>query len=154
MLQGQQDLLEKTAYSSFRTAGSLWILINEILIRETTISNVPKKRLGFLIAGHILDWRSTISRVSIQISVITGFEPVAELREMALENVRSNGFENVDILPYALTDKHGTVDFYKSTSDSMAGSVTDRRSVAGDETEKTEVETRTLSEFWMNPWIS
>ena len=68
-----------------------------------------------------------------------------------MENIRERGYKDCEILPYALNDTEGTRTFLVSGSDSMAGSLTDRRRVAGDKISEIEVECRRLSLFLQEP---
>jgi len=82
---------------------------------------------------------------------ITGFEPVPWLRELVQQNIDSNAWEDVELLPYALAGEAHDAEFTISQKDSMAGSLTDRRALAGDETDTITVSCRPLSEFLHDP---
>ena len=82
---------------------------------------------------------------------ITGFEPDPALCALAEENVARNHYEDVTILPYALSRGRGDVPFYRSESWTMAGALDDRRSQLGDAVEAIQVETVPLSDYLDEP---
>ncbi len=130
---------------------SLWTLIHEILINEEYYFEANTDSPRILDCGTHFGLAIYYFKNLYPKSKITGFEPVPALRELALENVRLNNYDDVEILPYALADTEQPATFFVSNSYSMAGSLTKRRFVAGDEVSEIEVECRKLSEFLYEP---
>jgi len=130
---------------------SLWTLIHEILINEDYYFETNTDAPRILDCGTHFGLAIYYFKSLYPQARITGFEPVPALRELALENARRNGYRDVEILPYALSDVDKVTTFIVSNTDSMAGSLTKRRRVAGDEVSEIEVECRRLSEFLQEP---
>lgn len=53
--------------------------------------------------------------------MVYAFEPVSEYRERLIENVRLNGFRNVEILPLALGEQDGVLPIYDQQEDFTDG---------------------------------
>ena len=77
--------------------------------------------------------------------------PRRAFRKIARENVKKNDFDDVEILPYAISDTDEKTFFNVSSRDSMAGSLTDRRRAGGDDIESIEVQCRRLSHYLDEP---
>jgi FkbM family methyltransferase len=126
---------------------STWTLIHEILLNEDYFFDSQVESPSILDCGthigvSIYYWKSLFPKAKV-----IGFEPVPYLREIALANIEENGFSDVVILPYALSESSGEAVFRVSKSYSMAGSLANRRELVGDEIEEIQVECRTLSSF-------
>ena len=67
--------------------------------------------------------------------------------DLARENVASNGWEDVEILPFALAAAAGRATFHRSRSWSMAGSLSCHRAEMGDALDPIEVECVPLSDY-------
>ena len=82
---------------------------------------------------------------------ILAFEPEENMRRIAEENVGRCGFTDVEILPYALDSEEGEKSFLISEVDSMAGSLSTRRKVAGDPIRNATVSCKRLSTYLQEP---
>ena len=135
----------------FTDRHSAWSLIHEIFANEDyyfeTATDTPRiLDCGTHIGASIFFFKRLFPKARI-----TGFEPVPALRQRALENFARNQYTDVEVLPYALAPTATTTVFHLSETYSMAGSLVERRSEAGDEVTSFEVETRPLSEFLQEP---
>jgi len=130
---------------------ALWTLINEILINEDYYFEADTSSPRILDCGTHFGLAIYYFKSLYPEARITGFEPVPELRQLALENVYRNNYRNVEILPYALSDNEEAKTFILSKDDSMAGSLTDRRRNLGDDLVELTVECRKLSRYLREP---
>ena len=130
---------------------SLRILINEILVNEDYYFETDTDSPRILDCGTHFGLAIYYFKSFYPQARITGFEPIPELRELALENVRTNGYGDVEILPFALSERNEKVVFVVSNTSSMAGSLTDKRRIAGDDVREIEVECRKLSDYLREP---
>lgn len=130
---------------------SLWILLHEILINEDYYFETEAEAPRILDGGTHFGLAIYYFKMLYPAARITGFEPAPALRALALENVKTNNYTNVDILPYALAGTARTAKFILSETDSMAGSLTARQRIAGNPVSEIEVECRPLSEFLREP---
>jgi FkbM family methyltransferase len=126
---------------------SLWILINEILVNEDYYFQCETDSPRILDCGTHFGLAIYYFKNLYPKARITGFEPVPVLRELALSNVRRNAYADVEIVPYALSDTEGEARFIVSNTSSMAGSLTRRRCVSGDQVSEIRVQCRRLSEY-------
>lgn len=130
---------------------SLWTQIHEILANEDYYFECETDSPRILDCGTHLGMSIYYFKNLYPGARILGFEPMPELREMAIANVQINGYADVEILPYALSDSDGPKTFHASDTYSMAGSLLPRRKEAGDETREIAVECRRLSEYLQEP---
>jgi len=84
---------------------------------------------------------------------IIGFEPNPQMYDIARENVRRNGWSNVELHKAALAGQTGRAILHLSSTDVMASSLTDRLSAAGKNASGAaiEVDTVLLSNFITGP---
>jgi FkbM family methyltransferase len=130
----------------------LWVLMNELLLDEEYFFDAETDAPRILDCGTHVGMSIYYFKGLFPNARITGFEPVPEMREIALENVRRNGYSDVEVLPYALAEARKTARFYVSTTDSMAGSLgADFPYQQEAELREIEVECRPLSEFLDGP---
>lgn len=82
-------------------------------------------------------------------SVITAFEPNPELFKICEENIKINGWKNITLHPYALSDKEGTAKFNIYPLMPMGSGLTERftNSHASQDSYQTTVQTVRLSNF-------
>lgn len=135
----------------FADKHSLWGLLNEILVNEDYFFETDTDSPKILDCGAHCGIAIYYFKNLYPKARITCFEPVPAMRELALENVRENGFSNVEILPYALADEDKTSTFLISNTYSMAGSLTERRRIAGDDIIEIDVECHRLSKYLQEP---
>lgn len=131
----------------YREKHAFWTLVQELLVDEGYFFASQTDRPFILDCGAHYGVSIYFFKRLFPNAQIVAFEPVPELRELALENVRRNGFTDVEILPYCLAEHAGTHTFYVSDTYSMAGSLVDRRKEMGDAVRQIEVECRPLSAF-------
>jgi FkbM family methyltransferase len=130
---------------------SLWILINEILVNEDYYFQSDTDSPRILDCGTHFGLAIYYFKNLYPKARITGFEPVPTLRELALKNVAGNGYVDVEIVPYALSDTDEDAHFLVSNTSSMAGSLTKRRCVSGDDVSEITVQCKRLSEYLDEP---
>jgi FkbM family methyltransferase len=130
---------------------SLWVVMEEILINEEYYFETDTDSPRILDCGTHFGLAIYYFKSLYPKARITGFEPVPALLRLAHENVRSSGYVNVEILPYAISDKQETAIFTISRTDSMAGSLTSRRRVMGDDVLEIKVQCRPLSTYLHEP---
>jgi len=130
---------------------SLWILINEILINEDYFFKTNTDTPKILDCGTHFGLALYYFKSIYPNARIIGFEPILKLREMAIDNIKENGYFDVEVLPYALSDENKVASFIVSKTDSMAGSLTERRRIAGDEVFEIKVQCRKISGFLKEP---
>jgi len=82
---------------------------------------------------------------------VVGFEPTPELHAVACRNMERCGFADVTIHPYALSDADGETTFHVRPGDTMAGTITDRRSVEDADMDAITVPVRRLSPYIDQP---
>lgn len=132
-----------------RTA--LWTLIHEILFHEDYYFACETRAPRILDCGAHVGMAIYYFKTLYPEARITAFEPVPHLRALAEENAALNGFTDVEILPFALSDKRETRTFFVSETYSMAGSLAERRAAAGDALHTIEVECVPLSGYLREP---
>lgn len=130
---------------------SLWTLIHEILLNEDYYFSCESEAPRIIDGGAHMGMAIYYFKTLFPAARITAFEPHPVLREMALENVARNGWEGVDVLPYALARSRGEATFHISETWSMAGSLSDRRASLGDAVRAISVACVPLSEYLREP---
>ncbi len=135
----------------FLDRSSLWITLHEIMVNEEYWFECSNPAPRILDCGAHIGLATFYFKSLFPRAKVTAFEPVPFLAEIIQENFAKNDFADVELLPYALSDRRGQVEFEISKVDSMAGSLTHRRSEAGDAVTKLEVECRPLSDYLDEP---
>lgn len=135
----------------FYRSRQLWIIINEILIDEEYFFETDTKTPRILDCGTNFGLAIYYFKNLFPDSRITGFEPHPQMRELAEQNIRSNHYSNVEILPFALSDEEKTSEFIIPECDSLAGSLTKRRENTGEPVKKIQVQCTRLSSFLKEP---
>jgi len=130
---------------------SLWTLMHEILIHEDYYFPCDTDAPRIIDGGAHMGMAIYYFKRRYPRARITAFEPVPKLREMAEENAARNGFEDVEILPFALAAQAGEATFYVSEAWSMAGSLHDRRGQLGDAVDAITVDCVPLSAYLGEP---
>ena len=130
---------------------SLWVLINEILINEDYYFETDTETPRILDCGTHFGMAIYYFKNIYPKAEITGFEPIPWIRELAIQNVKMNHYQNVNITPFALSHIEGERTFYVSKTFSMAGSLTDRRCKFGDDVVEIKVKCRKLSDYLTKP---
>jgi len=145
------EILLANGRMRFPDRHSLWIVCQEILINEEYYFESDTESPRILDCGTHFGMAIYYFKNLYPKAKITGFEPVPALQKLACENVKTNGYSNVNILPYALSDKQGPASFIISNQDSMAGSLTERRVIRGDDVTEITVKRRRLSTYLKEP---
>lgn len=127
------------------------ILVNEILINEDYFFECNKDAPKILDCGSNFGLSIFYFKQLFPKSEIIAFEPDPTIRDILKENIQNNEWDNVTLLPYALSDKEEILKFHKTSIDSMAGSLTERRKIHGDKIESIDVETKRLSNYLKYP---
>ena len=89
----------------FADRDSLWTLINEILVNEDYYFETDTDTPRILDCGASYGMALYYFKCLYPKARITAFEPVPRMRELAIDNMRRNGFHDVEVLPYALSDR-------------------------------------------------
>lgn len=130
---------------------SLWVVLHEILLEEEYYFETRAAAPRILDCGSHFGLAIYYFKRLYPESRITAFEPLPRLREMAQRNIDVNNLRGVELLPYALNNLDGQTTFHISESDSMAGSLTERRRETGDHVVPLTVECRKLSAWLDEP---
>ena len=130
---------------------SLWIVINDILIREDYYFLTNEEAPRILDCGAHFGMATYYFKRLYPKARITAFEPLRSLYDIATENVEAAGWEDVEVLPLALSSTKSRKAFYVCQRDSMAGSLTERRRVRGDEVHEVHVDCVRLSTYLDEP---
>lgn len=134
----------------FVDKNSAWTLTNEILVNEEYFfESLSSKPLIIDCGTHVGLGVHFFKRLYPSARII-GFEPNPDIRKIALANIDDLGLTGVEVLPYALTNKNGPVEFFVANLDSMASSL-EERPRPNETYEKLEVEGRCLSAWLQEP---
>ncbi len=146
-----ERLILPGATLEFPDRRSLWVVLHEILIEEEYFFESRAAAPRILDCGSHFGLATYYFKRLFPEARITAFEPLPRLHAMAKRNAESNAYRNVDVLPYALGASDAEVTFHVSDSDSMAGSLTERRRDIGDHLVPITVEGRRLSAYLDEP---
>lgn len=135
----------------YNDSNALITLIHEILINEDYYFETNTDTPYILDCGTNFGLAIYYFKNLYPKANIMGFEPVPELRELALKNIKRNDYQDVKILPFALSDTDKISTFYLSKTSSMAASLTKRRKNSGDKVEKIKVICHKLSRYLQKP---
>lgn len=130
---------------------SLVTLLHEILLNEDYYFETKTESPRILDCGTHIGLGIYYFKNLYPNARITGFEPIPALRKLAMDNIQRSGFDDVEILPYALSAEDKQTTFYISKEYSMAGSLVDRRRLMGDEVSEITVTCKKLSEYLNEP---
>ena len=135
----------------FTDRKSLKILFNELLINEDYYFVTDTDRPRILDCGTNFGLALYYFKSLYPGAEIIGFEPVGSIRDLALDNIKNNEWNNVEILPFAIDACEGTASFWLPKSDSMAGSLTERKRLMGGEVVEIRVQCVPLSRYLTKP---
>ena len=141
----------RDANIQFLDRRSLCTCIDEILLHEEYYFSCESDRPRILDCGANFGLAIYYFKHLYPNSNIIAFEPIHTIRRVAEKNISDNNYRNVTLLPYAISDVDGDATFIVSKELSMGGSLTDRRLIAGDDTQQIVVETRRLSHYLQEP---
>lgn len=130
---------------------SLWVVLHEILLEEEYYFETKAVAPRILDCGSHFGMAIYYFKRLFPESRITAFEPLPRMNAMAQRNIEMNQIRGVELLPYALSDNDGETTFNISESDSMAGSLTERRRDLGDHLVPVAVQCRKLSAWLDEP---
>lgn len=130
---------------------AFWSLLHEILLYEDYYFACDTDAPRIIDCGAHVGMAIYYFKTLYPQAKVTAFEPVPQLRALAESNMALNGFTDVEILPFALSERRETRTFFVSDSYSMAGSLADRREAAGDTVHTIEVECVPLSAYLQEP---
>jgi FkbM family methyltransferase len=130
---------------------SLWTLLHEILLNEDYYFACDSERPTIVDGGTHMGMAIYYFKSLYPQARITAFEPHPALRVIAEENRSRNGWDDVEILPYALAAARGEATFHVSENWSMAGSLVERRAGLGDEVTAITVPCVPLSDYLRGP---
>jgi len=132
----------------FPDSRTAWVQLNEIFVNEDYLFEFEGDSPKILDVGTHIGLAIYFFKSIFPAARIIGFEPNPQVREIAEENIKNCGFENVSIMPYAISDTEQSVTFHIAQKDSMASSLLPRDR-NGEKYEAIEVECRKLS-AWLN----
>lgn len=135
-----EDLRLAAGDIRFADRHALWTLLHELLINQDYFADMDTDAPRILDCGAHQGLSLFYFKRCYPGARITAFEPDANNRAIAVENMRRNRFENVEVLPYAIAAEAGTARFFVPKGFSMAGSLTARRRDMGNEVEEITVE--------------
>jgi FkbM family methyltransferase len=123
------------------------VLVHEILINEDYYFDAGTDAPVILDCGTNFGLSIYYFKHLYPNSTIKAFEPDPKIIKILQENIDKNGWTNVEVQPYALSDRDEVTRFYTTEIDSMAGSLTERRKVHGDKVDYIDVTCKTLSSY-------
>lgn len=126
---------------------AIWTLIHEILIDEEYYFETDKDAPFIIDCGANFGMSTIYFKQLYPNARVVAFEPVPWLCQLARDNVKNNGFDNVEIVEKGLSAEAGEATFFVSRDYSMAGSLTDRRVKFGDEIEEITIKTVPLGDY-------
>lgn len=136
----------------FLDAKSLWIQLNELVLREEYFFSDDFK------APHrIIDCGSNIGlsllffKAVYPNSQVMAFEPEPNCFKVASENLKRNNLEGVDLQNAAIGSENGKLNLFINTKDSMGSSLNPRRKDNPSITEKIEVDVVALGDCLETP---
>lgn len=130
---------------------SLWTLMHEILVNEDYFFSCESESPRIIDGGAHMGMAIYYFKSRFPGARIAAFEPHPGLREIAIENVARNGWEGVEVLPFALAGSRGNATFHISETWSMAGSLSERRASLGDTIREISVACVPLSDYLREP---
>ncbi len=130
---------------------SLWVVLHEILLEEEYYFETKAAAPRILDCGSHFGMAIYYFKRLYPESRVTAFEPLPRMNAMAQRNIEANQMRGVELLPFALSDTDGETTFNISESDSMAGSLTERRRDLGDHLVPVPVQCRKLSTWLDEP---
>jgi FkbM family methyltransferase len=130
---------------------SLWTLIHEILLNEDYYFVSDSDAPVIIDGGAHMGMAIYYFKARHPHARITAFEPHPEMHALAMENVVRNGWDAVEVLPFALAGSRRESTFHISESWSMAGSLSDRRRSLGDSVREVTVACVPLSGYLNEP---
>ncbi len=126
---------------------AIWTLINEILVDQEYYFESDNDEPFIIDCGANFGMSTIYFKQLYPKARVLAFEPVPSLYKLAVSNVETNGYANVEVVEKGLSSNKGEARFYLSREYSMAGSLTDRRVKFGDEIEELLIETVPLSDY-------
>ncbi|MEX0744034.1 MAG: FkbM family methyltransferase [Phycisphaeraceae bacterium] len=148
----EDDILHlRDASLRFIDRKALWTVIREILVNEEYYFEHPDDAPRIIDGGSNFGLSLYYFKHLYPNAKILGFEPAQDLWEMACENVKRNGWQDVELLPYALAGADGTQTFYDAPADRLGGSLTQRKLHFDAELVEHEVVCRRLSTYLAEP---
>ena len=124
---------------------SLWLLLNELFINHDYFFQTKNKHPYIIDCGSSYGMSIFYFKMLHPNSKILAFEPQTDIRKILEKNIEKNNFTNVTILPYALSDKNQSINFYVSNDDCLGASI--NKNLTLGETKTYKVESKKLSKF-------
>ncbi|MDR1242477.1 MAG: FkbM family methyltransferase [Deltaproteobacteria bacterium] len=138
----------KDAEIEFIELNALKVLIHEIMFNEDYFFTTDSEEPFIIDGGSNFGLAVYYFKHLYPKSKIMAFEPDKRSRQVLERNVERNKWaDDVRIMPYALDTQVSEKIFYIDNADTMAGSLTTRRSAQGKTLATDTVQTRRLSEF-------
>ncbi len=123
-------------------------LLHEIFVREEYYFSAEDPEPYIIDGGAHSGFSIAYFKSLYPDARIVAFEPDASNRNLTAENVSTNAWSNVALEPYALGGSDGVAEFFVSSVDSMAGTLTHRLHEKKQLGEMVTVNVRSL-----RPWI-
>lgn len=131
----------------FSDKRGLFTAFLEIFVSQDYYFNVEEKHPAILDCGSNIGLSVLfLSRLYPDANIIA-FEPNAAMKSLLDRNIIRNNIKNVTTYPHAVFDKEAELTFYQSETKSLAGSVTKRRVMDGDDIIEYKVASVKLSDY-------
>jgi len=122
-----------------------WVPFQEIFLNKDYDVNFDNDEPFIIDAGANIGLATAYLKFKFPLAKVLCFEPSKKIRGILKENIKTQQLENVEILPYALSDKEGVVEFSTPLEDNLAGRVGEALEPARVSSEM--VETKRLSRY-------
>ncbi|GAB6059449.1 hypothetical protein JCM31598_25660 [Desulfonatronum parangueonense] len=141
----------KDAEITYYDDWGIWTCMDELLVHQEYYFTAETDEPRILDCGANIGLAVYYFKHLYPKAKITAFEPVPAFRELIEKNVADNEWQDVEVLPYAIDGTDDEVIFYVSKKMSLAGTLTERRKVAGDELEIITVQKKRLRHYLKQP---
>jgi FkbM family methyltransferase len=149
---GKNNIINfKDASFSYFDSFGAWTCMLEILVQQEYFFKAETEHPKIIDCGANVGLAVYYFKHLYPNSSIIAFEPIPLFYKILQANIETNKWKNVDTFPFAIDGADGSSDFYVSKKMSLAGTLTQRRLVAGDELEKITVQKRCLSHYLRSP---
>ena len=139
-----------SAKIKYDSIDSLYTLFNELLIDKEYFFETDKPP-RIIDCGTNFGLGIYFFKRLFPDSEIICFEPSPDIVKILKDNIKENNYNNVTVYPYALSNVDGETVFYVDKTNTMAGSLTNRRHDSKDELFDISVKTVRLSKYLNDP---
>lgn len=136
---------------NYKETADLKVILNEVLVSEVYYFKSERLNPVIVDGGSNIGLSIFYFKTLYPESRIIAFEPNPTLFNILQKNVSMAGWTNVELYPYALSSEKGTAEFYEPKQMPMGGSLNQRISKLGYETDSYEVKTVVLNDYLNEP---